>query len=125
VVHGGNLMLKPLTPIPALRRGFRLYPDDAADPYVFRIHFPEFGMELRVLFDGGSKQRTATRLLLDMMSFERRPDFRNPRRLLAGGLVVGTATLAIRSAMHHRGFDQASRHGSSQPAPQASRRKGP
>jgi hypothetical protein len=41
-----------------------------------------------------------------MMSFERRPDFRNPRRLLAGGLVVGTATLAIRSAMHHRGFDQ-------------------
>ena len=106
MVHGGNLMLKPLTPIPALRRGFRLYPDDPADPLVFRIHFPEFAMELRVVFDGGSNVRTARRLLLDMMSFERRPDSLNPRRLLTGGLAVGTAALAIRSVMHHRGFDQ-------------------
>jgi hypothetical protein len=106
MVHNGNLMLKPLTPIPALRRGFRLYPDDPDDPYVFRIHFPGFGIELRVVFDGGSNERTAWRLLLDMMSFERRPDFRNPRRLLTGGLAAGTAALAIRSVMHHRGFDQ-------------------
>jgi CubicO group peptidase (beta-lactamase class C family) len=106
MVHNGNLMLKPMTPIPALRRGFRLYPDDPDDPYVFRIHFPGFGIELRVVFDGGSKQRTARRVLLDMMSFERRPDFRNPRRLLTGGLAVGTAALAIRSVMYHRGFDQ-------------------
>jgi hypothetical protein len=26
--------------------------------------------------------------------------------LLTGGLAVGTAALAIRSVMHHRGFDQ-------------------
>jgi hypothetical protein len=26
-VHGGQLLLKPLTPIPAVRRGLRLYPD--------------------------------------------------------------------------------------------------
>ena len=56
-----------------MRRGFRLYPDDPDDPWVFRIHFPEFGMERRVVFVGGSEEQAATRLLLDMMSFEKRP----------------------------------------------------
>lgn len=104
VVQGGRLMLKPLTPIPSLRRGFRLYPDDPDDPWVFRIYFPEFGMNLRVVFDGGSEQGAATRLLLDVMSFERRPDFLNPRPWVMGGLAAGTAALAIRSVLHHRGF---------------------
>jgi CubicO group peptidase (beta-lactamase class C family) len=103
VVQGGHLALKPLTPIPSMRRGFRLYPDDPDDPWVFRIYFPEFGMNLRVAFDGGPKQGAATRLLLDLMSFERRPDFRNPRPWLTGGLAAGTAALAIRSVLHHRG----------------------
>jgi CubicO group peptidase (beta-lactamase class C family) len=102
MVHGGNLMLKPLTPVPALRRGSRLYPDDLDDPWVFRIHFPEFGMELRVVFDGRSEERTARRLLLDMMSFEKRPAFRNPRSWLTGGVAVGTAALTVRSVVHHR-----------------------
>jgi CubicO group peptidase (beta-lactamase class C family) len=104
VVQGGHLMLKPLTPIPSMRRGFRLYPDDPDDPWVFRIYFPEFGMNLRVVFDGGPKQGAAMRLLLDVMSFERRPDFRNPRPWVTGGLAAGTAALAIRSVLHHRGF---------------------
>ena len=103
VIQGGHLMLKPLTPIPSMRRGFRLYPDDPDDPWVFRIYFPEFGMNLRVAFDGGPKQGAATRLLLDLMSFERRPDFRNPRPWVTGGLAAGTAALAIRSVLHHRG----------------------
>ena len=95
-------MLKPLTPIPAMRRGFRLYPDDPDDPRVFRIYFPEFGMNLRVVFDGGRKQGAATRLFLDVMSFERQPDVCNPRPWVTGGLAVGTAALAIRSVLHHR-----------------------
>jgi CubicO group peptidase (beta-lactamase class C family) len=102
VVQGGHLMLKPLTPIPAMRRGFRLYPDDPDDPWVFRIYFPEFGMNFRVVFDGGRQDGTATRLLLDVMSFDRRPNFRNPRPWVTGGLAAGTATLAIRSIRRHR-----------------------
>jgi hypothetical protein len=70
---------------------------------VFRIYFPEFGMNLRVVFDGGPKQGATMRLLLDVMSFERRPDFRNPRPWVTGGLAAGTAALAIRSVLHHRG----------------------
>jgi CubicO group peptidase (beta-lactamase class C family) len=79
VVQGRQLMLKPLTPIPMMRRGFRLYPDDPDDPWVFRIYFPEFGMHFRVVFDSGPDGGTATRLFMDLMSFERRPDFHNIR----------------------------------------------
>jgi hypothetical protein len=95
VVQGGHLMLKPLTPIPAMRRGFRLYPDDPDDPWVFRIYFPEFGMNFRV-------EGTATRLVMDVMSFERRPDVRNPRPWVTSGLAVGTAALVVRSVLRRR-----------------------
>ena len=37
-VHGGHLMLKRLTPVPAMRRGFRLYPDDPDDPECFVLN---------------------------------------------------------------------------------------
>jgi CubicO group peptidase (beta-lactamase class C family) len=97
VIQGGHLMLKPLTPVPALRRGIRLYPDDPHDPWVFRLYFPEFGMNFRVVFDGGPQDGRATRLVMDVMSFERRPDFRNPRPWLTGALAVGTTALAVRS----------------------------
>ena len=70
VVQGGHLMLKPLTPIPAMRRDFRPYPDDPDDLWVFRIYFPEFGMNLRVVFDSRPQDGTAMRLLMDVMSFE-------------------------------------------------------
>jgi CubicO group peptidase (beta-lactamase class C family) len=103
VVRGGRLMLKPLTPIPAMRRGFRLYPDDPDDPWVFRIYMPEFGMNLHVVFVGGPTDGTVTRLVLDVMTLERKPDFRNPRQWVTGGLAVGTAALAIRGALQHRG----------------------
>ena len=43
------------------------------------------------------------------MSFERRPDLRNPRPWVTGGLAVGAAALAIRGVLHHhRGFDERS-----------------
>src|SRR5215204_4765232 len=102
VVKGGHLMLKPLTPIPSMQRGCRLYPEDPDDPRVFRIYFPEFGMNFRVVFGGGPEDGSAARLLLDVMSFERRPDFSNPRPWATGGLAVGTAALAIRGVVHHR-----------------------
>ena len=102
VVQGGHLMLKPLTPIPAMRRGFRLYPDDPDDPWVFRIYFPEFGMNLRVVFDGGPEGGPATRLLLDLMSFERRPDLRNPRPWVTGVAAAGVAAAAPSAASRHR-----------------------
>ena len=109
VVQGGHLMLKPLTPIPAMRRGFRLYPDDPDDPRVFRVYLPEFGMNLRVVFDGGPEKGPARRLLLDLMSFDRRPDLGNPRPWLAGVAAAGVTALAVRSLAHHHGSDKGPR----------------
>jgi CubicO group peptidase (beta-lactamase class C family) len=39
-VHGGQLLLKPLTPVPAMRRGLRLYPDDPDDPWCSGLRSP-------------------------------------------------------------------------------------
>ena len=68
---------------------------------MFRIYFPEFGMNFRVV-----RRRAyipvGTQLLMDVMSFEKRPDSRNPRPWATGGLAAGTAELAIRGAVHHR-----------------------
>ena len=51
-VRRGRLRIRALSPIPALRRGFFLHPDDDQDPYVFRIELPWFGIGTgRVVFE--------------------------------------------------------------------------
>ena len=50
-VRGGRLMLRLLTPVPALYRGLPLLPDDKSDPYVFRVDLSAFGMApVRMVF---------------------------------------------------------------------------
>lgn len=108
VVEGRRLVLRPLTPIPALRRGVPLLPDDPTDPYAFRADFSTLGMgTLPAVFattDGG---RRVSRLWLDLMGLYKRPDTRNPRRLLAGGLAAGAVAAELgalerRSSAHER-----------------------
>ncbi|HEX5502812.1 MAG TPA: serine hydrolase domain-containing protein [Thermomicrobiales bacterium] len=43
-VRGGRLLLRVLSPVPALYRGLPLYPDDERDPEVFRLDLAPFGM---------------------------------------------------------------------------------
>jgi CubicO group peptidase (beta-lactamase class C family) len=101
-VRGGHLMLKPLTPVPALRRGMRLHPDDPGDPKVFRAEFSEFGLSMPVVFSGASEAGAAdTRLVLDLMSFRKRPGVRNPRRWVNGAAAAGAVALAIRCGRRH------------------------
>lgn len=51
LVRRGRLVVRALSPIPALCRGFALHPDDEQDPYVFRIELPWFGIGTgRVVF---------------------------------------------------------------------------
>ena len=90
-------MLKPLTPLPAMRRGLRLYPDDPDDPSVFRVEFPKFGLSARVVFGESAEDAgTQPRLLMDVMSFRKRPDSRNPRLWLNGTLAAGATAFAVR-----------------------------
>jgi hypothetical protein len=97
MVRDGHLMLKPLHPIPAIRHGMRLHPDDPSDPWVFRLEMPEYGLNLRVVFSQSPENgRMVTRLLTDTFSFQKRPDARNPRRLACGGVLAGAAAIAVR-----------------------------
>jgi CubicO group peptidase (beta-lactamase class C family) len=51
-VRRGRLMVRVLSPVPALYRGFPLHPDDVEDPYAFRLDLSELGMEsVRVVFE--------------------------------------------------------------------------
>src|SRR5690349_19390033 len=43
-VRRGQLMMRLLTPLPSVYRGFALHPDDPDDPYVLRIDLSRFGM---------------------------------------------------------------------------------
>jgi hypothetical protein len=106
VVDNHRLVLKPLTPVPALRRGMVLHPDDLDDPQLFRVDLSELGMgTLPVVFTGTGNDGQAPRLWLDLMAFDKRPDVRNPRRLaaasvLTAGAVLLAAQLARRGTRH-------------------------
>jgi CubicO group peptidase (beta-lactamase class C family) len=100
-VRRGQLLLQPLSPIPALRRGMRLHPDDPDDPYVFRIDMSEMGKPpMPVVFSGSSDgEDPAERLCFGETVFHRRPDARNPRLLATGALGVGASAVAFRAAV--------------------------
>ena len=90
------LMLKPMSAVPALRRGMRLLPDDPADPYVFRIDLSDIGMgTMPVVFARGAVDGRC--FFMDLMEFDKQPDALNPRRLAAGALSVGAAAIAVRA----------------------------
>ena len=96
LVRGGELVMKPLTPIPAMREGMVLHPDDPEDPLVFRVVMPQYGRTDRVVFTDD----TPPRLLLDVMSFEKRPDARNPRRWATA--VAAAALVSTAMVLHRR-----------------------
>jgi len=90
-VRRGDLVLTPLTPVPGLRVPMVLHPDDPEDPRVYRIVYPQYGWSLGVVFT----EDTPPRLLLDLMSFEKRRDWENPRQWVRGAAAAGAATAAL------------------------------
>lgn len=78
-VRRGQLILRALSPIPALYRGVPLHPDD--DPSVFWIDLAQFGFgPAKVVFCSDAAAGTAS-LHLDLVppSLERQPATTNPR----------------------------------------------
>ena len=102
LVRRGQLVLRAMSPIPAVYRGFPLHPDDARDPYVFRIDLSQYAMgTVRVVFSGGA---ATTRVHLGSvipLSAQKRPASRNPRSWATGAigaLAAATAVKAVRRA---------------------------
>ncbi|MDF2145944.1 serine hydrolase [Knoellia sp. p5-6-4] len=95
-VRRGRLMLRSISAIPGLYRGLPLHPDDAEDPYVFRLQVSEEGFGVRVVFSrapGGG----ATAVHLDVMPLSalRRRRATDPRRWLrAAGGAAGLSLVA-------------------------------
>jgi CubicO group peptidase (beta-lactamase class C family) len=94
----GRLMVRGLSPLPPVLKGFRLHPDDDSDPYVFRIDLSQFRLgTARVVFSQEPETGTAAlHLDLQPLSLHKRPDGSNPRRWFKGGLAVGATALAVR-----------------------------
>ena len=102
-VRRGQLKFRPLTPVPALARGLPLHPDDAGDPYVFRIDLSSLGIGTSRVVFSRSPHAGVTALHLDLdvapLSFDRQPAIRDPRYWVAGGLgavAAATTTNAVR-----------------------------
>jgi CubicO group peptidase (beta-lactamase class C family) len=109
-VRGGRLMIRALAPVPALYRGLPLYPDDADDPYVFRLDLSGFGQgTLRVVF-GPDNASDAAAIHADLggqpLTLIRRPTEVRARVAVtaaAGALLVAAARSVMRRHQRSKG----------------------
>jgi hypothetical protein len=106
-VRRGQLVLRFLTPIPALYRRFPLHPADDTDPYVFRMDLSEFGLgPFTVVFS--SKPETETMAVhFDVMplSAQQQAQRTNPRLWVEAALALSTIAIlgrVFRRTRHHR-----------------------
>jgi CubicO group peptidase (beta-lactamase class C family) len=90
-VRRGELVLTSLTPVPGLSTDLVLHPDEPDDPRVYRVVYPQYGWTQRVVFTEDSPPR----LLLEAMSFEKRSDWRNPRRWATGATAAAAAAVTL------------------------------
>ena len=106
-VRRGQLVLRFLTPIPALYRGFLLHPADDTDPYVFRMDLSEFGLgPFTVVFSSKPKtEEMAVHFDVMPLSAERQPQRTNPRLWVEGALALSAMAILsrrLRRTRHHR-----------------------
>ncbi len=102
-VRGGQLMVRLLTPIPALYRGLPLHPDHETDPFMFRLDASKFGMPtVHIVFGhevGVGTTAVHTDLGSQPLSLLKRPATRRPGASLTlalGALAVVSAVRAVR-----------------------------
>jgi len=107
-VRRGQLILRPVTPLPALARGLPLHPDDPGDPYVFRIDLSRFGIGTsRVVFSRSPHAGvTAFHLDLDVapLSFDKQPATRDPRYWVTSALGTVAAATTANAVRRHRQY---------------------
>lgn len=103
-VRGGQLMLRFLTPVPALATGFPLHPDDEGDPAVFRIDLSDSGLgTIMIVFDEDAAGITS-RVHLDVMplTLDKQAPAANPRRWTLGATAAGAGAAVATAAARRR-----------------------
>jgi hypothetical protein len=104
-VRSGQLMIRVLSPIPLLYRGFLLHPDDDQDPYIFRIDLSKHGFGTpRVVFSRDARG-IPTRIHIDVLPLrlEKRPASKNPRLWITFGLGALAAAATVKAVQRRRG----------------------
>jgi CubicO group peptidase (beta-lactamase class C family) len=110
-VRRGQLILRTLSPIPALYRGFQLHPDDKEDPYVFRIDLFQYGLgTVRVVFSRDpSGTTTGIHLAGILLSGYKHSRSTDPRALAAGAVGMLAAATTVKALRRSRGRQHARR----------------
>jgi hypothetical protein len=118
LVRRGTLVLRLLTPVPVLYRGFPLHPDDEDDPYVFRVDLSPYGMgSIRVAFAPEGDGSMALHLAAPMpFSAQRRSPAANPRAWTRRAVAL-TATSVAAAALAERRSTRARRSARGSPGP--------
>lgn len=100
-VRGGELVLRFLTPLPALYRGFPLRPADDKDPYAFELDLDDFGLGIfPVVFSRDTATGdVAAHFEVMPLTVHKRPERTNPRRWAEGVAAVAASAVLVR---HHR-----------------------
>jgi CubicO group peptidase (beta-lactamase class C family) len=102
-VRGGQLMIRTLTPIPILARGFPLYPDDPHDPLVFRLDLSAFGFgSMRVVFGCDDGEVSRVHLEIMPLTLVKRSATRNVRRWTTACLAAGATGAFVGWAKRRR-----------------------
>ena len=106
LVRGGRLIVRVLTPVPALFRGLPLHPDDQGDPYVFRLDPSMFGMPtVRVVFARDGEHGVAAAhldLLGQPLTLYKRPAAGGTRAGRAFALAALAAVTGVAAARRRR-----------------------
>lgn len=97
-------MLRFLSPIPLLAKGFPLVAADAGDPDVLRLAFDESGNGFRVVFGRDAAGRVdALHLDMQPLTLRKGTDVANPRRWASGVLAAAVAAGAARKIVKRTG----------------------
>ena len=102
--HGGQLMMRVLSPIPLLYRGFALHPDDERDPDIFRIDLSQHGLGTQRVVFSRDTSGAATGMHIDVLPLrlEKQPAIKNPRVWITGGLGALAAVTAASAVVRRR-----------------------
>jgi CubicO group peptidase (beta-lactamase class C family) len=91
-----SLMLRFLTPVPALAAGFPMYAADPSDPFVFEIRPDDASGPMRVAFRPNAAGRMDLTFEAMPIVLKGQPAWTNPRRAITGVAAAGVGVCAAR-----------------------------
>jgi len=97
-VRRGELVLRFLTPLPALYRGFPLRPADESDPYAFELDLGEFGLGIfPVVFSRDARTGAmAAHFEVMPLTVHKQPERTNPRRWAETAVAAAASATLVR-----------------------------